>query len=112
LYSQYISETQYTETSNYSTQQVAWDGIYAGMLYDLQNIINQNTNTTTAASVAVNGSNKNQIAVARIVKAYIYLTMTDRWGDLPMSEALQEKVNSTRDLYCLIQRIERSINSV
>jgi hypothetical protein len=97
LYCQYMAETQYTETSLYSTQQVAWDGIYAGMLYDLQNIINQNSNPATAVYASTNGSNKNQIAIARIIKAYTLLTMTDRWGDLPMSEALQEKVNPKYD---------------
>ncbi|PWK28158.1 SusD-like starch-binding protein associating with outer membrane [Arcicella aurantiaca] len=97
LYCQYISETQYTESSNYSTQQVAWDGIYAGMLYDLQNIINQNSNAATAVYASNNGSNKNQIAIARIIKAYTFLTMTDRWGDIPMSEALQEKINPKYD---------------
>ncbi|HYJ38711.1 MAG TPA: SusD/RagB family nutrient-binding outer membrane lipoprotein, partial [Chitinophagaceae bacterium] len=50
----------------------------AGALYDLQNIINTNTST-------------NMTAVARILKAYIYWTITDRWGDVPYTEALLGK---------------------
>ena len=69
LYSQYFAETQYTETSLYSIPQIAWDGIYAGSLYDLQNIINNNTDAATSTYAALNGSNSNQIALARILKA-------------------------------------------
>ena len=36
-----------------------------------------------------NGSNNNQIAVAKILTAYTYQMMTDRWGMLPYTEALQ-----------------------
>ncbi len=97
LYSQYFAETQYTEISNYSAQNIAWDGTYAGILYDLQNIINQNTDPATAAYASNNGSNKNQIAIARIIKAYVYMTLTDQYGDIPMSEALQGNVNPKYD---------------
>lgn len=91
LYCQYFAETQYTETSLYATPQVSWDGVYAGSQYDLQNIINNNTNPETAAYAALNGSNNNQIALARILKAYRYLAITDSWGDIPLTEALLEK---------------------
>jgi hypothetical protein len=36
-----------------------------------------------------NGSKNNQIAAARIMKAYFYMVMTDIWGDVPYTEALQ-----------------------
>ncbi len=97
LYSQYFAETQYTEVSNYATQTIAWDGTYAGILYDLQNIINQNTDPATATYAANNGSNKNQIAIARIIKAYVFMTLTDQYGDIPMSEALKGNVNPKYD---------------
>lgn len=106
LYCQYFAETQYTETSLYATPQIAWDGIYAGGLYDLQNIINSNTNAATATYAALNGSNNNQIALARILKAYRLLTMTDLWGDMPASEALLEivkpKYDTQQEVYNLI----------
>ncbi len=106
LYCQYFSETQYTETSLYSIPQVAWDGTYAGSLYDLQNIINSNTDASTAAYAALNGSNNNQIALARILKAYRFLTMTDQWGDMPVSEALQgivkPKYDTQQEIYNLL----------
>lgn len=89
LFCQYYSETQYTESSLYATPQFAWDGVYAGVLYDLENIININTNASTKDLVTVNGSNANQIAVARILKVYNYMYLTDEFGDLPYSGALK-----------------------
>src|SRR5690606_41087152 len=35
----------------------------------------------------------NQLAVAKILKAYIYWNLTDRWGDVPYSQALQGEEN-------------------
>ncbi|PWU04258.1 MAG: SusD/RagB family nutrient-binding outer membrane lipoprotein, partial [Bacteroidetes bacterium] len=89
LYAQYFTETQYTEASRYAKQTFNWDGFYSGVMYDLQNIINYNTDPATAAKAAENGSNNNQIAVARILKAYYFWWMTDTWGDLPYTGALQ-----------------------
>ncbi len=97
LYCQYISETQYTESSLYSIPQISWDGAYAGSLYDLQNIINSNTDAATKDYAANNGSNANQIAVARILKAYRFWNLTDVYGDIPYSEALQQKTNPKYD---------------
>ena len=88
LFAQYYSETQYTDASLYSTPQFGWDGIYAGPLFDLQNIINNNVDPVAAIASANYGSNANQIALARILKVYQYMYLTDEFGDLPFSQAL------------------------
>lgn len=89
LYCQYYSETQYPDVSCYSENTASPQAAYAGALYDLQNIIINNTDPVTMPVAALNGANENQIAIARILKAYIYWTITDRWGDVPYSEALK-----------------------
>lgn len=89
LYCQYMSETQYTDISRYATTTLNWDGIYAGDLYDLQNIINVNTDPATKGEAAQFGSNNNQIAIARILKAYNFMMLTDAYGDIPYFEALK-----------------------
>lgn len=89
LYTQHTSETQYTSSSRYDVSQFDFNGWYTGPLADLEEIIRQNTDDATKASAAAGGSNANQIAVARILKAYFYHFMTDRWGALPYNEALQ-----------------------
>ena len=97
LYCQYFSETQYPELSLYTANLSSPQAIYSGALYDLQNIIINNTEEATKASAALNGANENQIAIARILKAYIFWTITDRWGDIPYSEALKGEPNVAYD---------------
>jgi hypothetical protein len=97
LYAQMFSETQYTETSLYAEPKIDFDGIYSGPLMDLQNIIDYNSDPETAAKAAANGSNKNQIATARILKAYYYWILTDQYGDIPYSEALKGEGNTKFD---------------
>lgn len=90
LYCQYFSETQYTDVSLYSLPQLGFTGEYSGALYDLENLIKLNVND-------------NMTAVARILKAYIFWNITDRWGDVPYSEALQgnptPKYDTQEDIY-------------
>jgi hypothetical protein len=83
LYCQYYSETHYT------LNQASPMAIYSGHLEDLANIITTNTNAATKDVAALNGANENQIAIARILKAYIFWTITDRWGDVPYKTALK-----------------------
>jgi len=90
LYSQLFSETQYTEVSRYNKPSYNYDNpYYAGPLEDLQNIINYNSDGATAPIAAQYGSNKNQIAIARIIKAHYFKMLTDAVGDIPYSEALK-----------------------
>ena len=88
-YVQYFAENQYATTSLYSTPIVDFAGNYSGSLEDLQNIINYNSDVKTASAGSVYGSNANQIAVAKILKSYIFWHMTDRWGDIPYTDALK-----------------------
>ena len=96
-YCQYISQTQYPDISVYTPNLVSPEGNYSGALYDLQNIINYNTDPASAATASVNGANANQIAIARILKAYIFWNMTDRWGDIPYTGALKGDPNCAYD---------------
>jgi hypothetical protein len=89
LYAQYFSETQYTEVSRYGKPNYNYDAYYFSPLEDLQNIINYNSNPATAGTAALYGSNKNQIAIARILKAHYVKFLTDITGDLPYFNALK-----------------------
>jgi Starch-binding associating with outer membrane len=101
-YCQYVSESQYTDVSLYSLPQIEMGPSYAGAaaassanLNDLQIIINYNSDPKTAGIAEAYGSNANQIAIAKILKAYIFWVLTDNWGDIPYSEALLGAVNSS-----------------
>lgn len=93
LYVQQLSETLYTSESRYNTKIYNYTGVFNSPLEDLTAIIKLNTDaeTKSAPNVIANGSNANQIAAARILKAFYFQNMTDRWGDIPYSEALQGK---------------------
>ncbi len=93
LYVQHMSETQYTDASRYSTVNFDFNGWYTGPLADLDHIIQLNEDPATALDALQSGSNANQIAVARIMKAYFFQFMTDRWGPLPYTNALQGREN-------------------
>ena len=95
LYVQHLAETQYNEDSRYQSTNFSFAWYYTYPLMDLQTIINVNSDDATKvdATLGNKGSNANQIAVARILKAYFYQSMTDRWGYLPYSEALEGKLN-------------------
>ncbi len=95
VYAQYLSENQYTETSLYALPLLEHAPTYSGPLQDLQTIIDYNTDPKSAGLASANGSNANQIGIARILKAYIYWTVTDAWGDVPYSEALLGASNLT-----------------
>ncbi|TSD64064.1 SusD/RagB family nutrient-binding outer membrane lipoprotein [Inquilinus sp. KBS0705] len=107
LYSQYLSETFYTNESRFTLAQYDYQGYYTGPLLDLQQVIDFNTNadTKSLATTTSFGSNANQIAAARILRAFIFLTMTDRWGDIPYTDALQgnkvltPKFDAQKDIY-------------
>ncbi|WP_421773896.1 SusD/RagB family nutrient-binding outer membrane lipoprotein [Gracilimonas sp.] len=73
---QYLAETQYVDASLYPEGGTSFYGWYQGPLVNLK----------TAEEVA---TTPNQEAVAKILKAYIFWNITDRWGDVPYSEALQ-----------------------
>jgi hypothetical protein len=99
LYTQQMGDVTYIEESRYKT--VNWDYGYlftgvttsttlpTGPLNALNYIIKLNTDADTKVTAAANGSNANQIAIARILKAFFFLNITDRWGDIPYSQALK-----------------------
>ncbi|GAB2582109.1 SusD/RagB family nutrient-binding outer membrane lipoprotein [Spirosoma areae] len=93
LYVQQLSDITYIEESRYKTVNFTYNGLYTGPLNNLQQIIDLNTNEATKLASSSNGSNANQIAAARILKAYFFQFITDRWGDVPYTQALKGSTN-------------------
>lgn len=87
LYVQHLAEGPYPGSSLYSDRNLSFTSWYTGPLYNLQTIINYNNNDNPAA--IGNGAKVNQLAVARILKAYYFLHLTDRYGDVPYFDALK-----------------------
>lgn len=91
LFTQQNSEMLYTGESRYNLKVYNYSAVYNNPLEDLALIIKLNTDNETKSlpNVISGGSNANQIATARILKAFLFQSMTDRWGDIPYSEALK-----------------------
>lgn len=94
IYAQYWAQNQYTGESRYafrtSVVNDIWNDYYTTM-NTLEQIIGQNRNNPELA--ASFGNNANQIAVAKILKAWTYQTLTDVYGDIPFTQALQGAEN-------------------
>ncbi len=90
-YVQYTSDVIYTQGSRYFDKLFDYSGTYSGPLADLNLVIKLNTDPETKSEPYVlgGGSNANQIASSRVLRAFIFLNATDRWGDIPYSEALK-----------------------
>jgi hypothetical protein len=121
LYVQQISEVFYTNASRYSSRIFDYNALYNGPLNDLQTIIDLNTDPDTKSKpyVVAGGSNANQIVAARILKAYIFMQMADRWGDIPYTAALKKLEDITpafdkqQDVYtALFQELKDAVAGI
>ncbi len=74
---QYLAEVEYQDVSLYPVTSTSFYGWYQGPLMNLQTVLDNDMGTP------------NQQAVAKILKAYFVWHVTDRWGDVPYSEALK-----------------------
>jgi hypothetical protein len=88
-YMQMWTSTLYTDDDRYAIREGDFTEFYRGGLTDLTEVIRLNTDELTKVKAAASGPNQNQIAVARIIKAWAFQNITDIWGDIPYKEALQ-----------------------
>lgn len=83
IWPQHFVQIQYpdeeTGTVRASRMEGYWTTYYAGSLKDIQTVIDK----------AVASGNTRQEAVGRIWRAWIFHIVTDLWGDVPYSQALQ-----------------------
>ena len=96
-YAQYLSQNQYTSVTRYATANTTFYGVYRSGLQDLKFVIDQAQSEDEAVRARVDDSGPlpNQIALATIMQQWAFLTLTDIWGDIPYSEALQGPENLT-----------------
>lgn len=111
---QYLAETQYVGASLYPEGSTNFYWFYEEPLMNLQEVLDaQDELSATEGPVA------NQVAVAKILRAYFYWNLTDRWGAVPYNEGLQGADNFTpaydsqesiyRDLFAQLEEATNSI---
>jgi hypothetical protein len=79
---QYLAETQYVTASLYPQSSTSFYSLYQGPLIDIQTVLN----TSTVP---------NELVVAKILKAFYFWHITDRWGDVPYQQALGGRTDLT-----------------
>lgn len=91
--SQHWSQRNYTSEDRYAFRSGTVDGFFRNnyiWMNNLQTIINLNTDPATKGNMsAYYGDNRMQIACAEIMKAWVFQLLTDAFGDIPYSQALQ-----------------------
>ena len=85
LYPQYLSNTTFTEDARYSPVYFNYYPWYTGPMMNLETVINSGSLDIKEGPIV------NQIAVAKILKAYFLWHVTDRCGNLSFSQALKGK---------------------
>lgn len=89
IYAQQMANLRGGFDDIYATVEGDFSTFYTNGLRDLEEVILLNANEETMVNAALSGPNHNQIAVARILKAWAYQNITDIWGDVPYQEALK-----------------------
>lgn len=89
IYVQYLTNGLYPKETIYDQLNFEYTSSYVNILSNLNEVIRLNQDPNTASKAAANGSNKNQIAVATILRVFNFQNITDRFGMIPYTEALQ-----------------------
>jgi hypothetical protein len=119
--SQYWASNQYSDESRYAFRpgisNNLWAFYYAGVIADLNEIIRLNTESPEEYQGF--GATENQIAVAKILRAYMYQVITDTWGAAPYSQAgnpdefLYPQYDSQEEIYNgIINELNEAIASI
>lgn len=89
-YAQYWTGNDKANDSRYLLDEginmALWNNLYSRSLHNLDQIIAMNRAEPAPVST-------NQIAIAHILKAWIYQMLADAYGNIPYTEALQEEEN-------------------
>ena len=91
MFPMYIAERQNVQYGTFSVRDFATSSYYYENIQNLETIISLNSNeeTKNESYVAPFGTNANQIAAAKTLRAYYYMHLTDALGMLPYSEAIK-----------------------
>lgn len=93
LYVQYQSQVTYTDEMRYNEAAIDWSAYYVQTLSNLQTVIDVCEDPANHSTVLLSqGAPDNQIAVSKIMQAVIFKRVTDSYGDIPFSEALNTEI--------------------
>lgn len=120
---QQFAQRNYTSEDRYSFRSGTTDGFFRNnyiYLNNLQKIISLNSDPATKDKYAVlYGENQMQIAIAEIMKAWSFQLLTDYFGDIPFTQAMnldkypQPAYDSQKNIYDgLISVLKKSVDDL
>ena len=86
LYTQQWSQRETTSRSTYGDGERDWTNWYTSGMPEVDNILDLNQGENAADFIG-SGATENQIGVAKILRAWAFMNITDTWGNVPYSEA-------------------------
>lgn len=113
IFPQYVSEKTNVQFTKFEYLTLELSGYYTESIRSLEEIIALNTGESTRKSptvVALGESNANQIAIARSLRAYIYMHLTDCAGMIPYFDANKALDGNFRPKYDSQQSIYADLN--
>ena len=96
LWSQYLTQTTYTDEGNYlnsrNIPQREWRQMYREILKDL-NEAKKFTNAETWVTAEDKAAQQNRLAIMEIYEVYVYERLTSVFGDVPYSQAHSDETS-------------------
>lgn len=86
FYTQQWSQRETTSRSTYGDSERDWTNWYTSGMPEIDNIIDLNEGDSAIEFIG-SGATENQLGVAKILRAWAFMNITDTWGDVPYSEA-------------------------
>ncbi|MGZ3849760.1 MAG: SusD/RagB family nutrient-binding outer membrane lipoprotein [Flavisolibacter sp.] len=126
LVSQYWAETTYPQESQYDlgNRNIPlnwWNALYRDVIQDFNQsiVLMRQEQTDPTLLPADKLAFKNKIAIAKVFRAYAFSVLVNTFGDIPYSEALQGRLNTTPKYdnqktvyYALMDTINASIGEM
>ena len=115
LYTQQWSQRETTSRSTYGDDERDWTTWYTSGMPEIDNILDLNQGPNAGDYIG-SGATENQIGVAKILRAWAFMNITDTWGDVPYSEAhrldiVLPKYDRQSDIYpSLIAELKEAAN--
>ena len=91
LYAQYWTQNQYTDEDRYKPRTGLADGYWNSFYLAINNL--EEIKRIVGEDPSAFRSPQNQMAVAEIMQVFAFQVVTDIWGDIPYTEALQGSEN-------------------
>jgi hypothetical protein len=113
IFPQYVSEKTNVQFTKFETLTFGTSGYYTESIRSLDLIIALNTDEATKSESNVTAfgvSNDNQIALARTLRAYVYMHLTDVLGMIPYTEANKALEGIFNPVYDSQQSIYTDLN--